>query len=184
MKNVILALLCTIALGLPSLYPHVAEAGRTFVPAFADGDGDGFTLNTGDCDDADPGAYPGSVETCNGLDDDCDGAVDEGAGFFARDLDRDGRPSSSVQSYAVCVAPSGYFQVPGGIGHLDCDDSDPDTYNGADEFCDGEDNDCDGLDDEDFDADGDGYPRDPSCTPEVVQDCNDSNPDVYPGQGC
>lgn len=32
-----------------------------------------------DCDDADPGNFPGNVETCNGQDDDCDGATDDGA---------------------------------------------------------------------------------------------------------
>lgn len=31
-----------------------------------------------DCDDADPGVHPAAAELCNGLDDDCDGAADEG----------------------------------------------------------------------------------------------------------
>ncbi len=30
----------------------------------------------GDCDDANPGVHPGAAEVCNGLDDDCDGIVD------------------------------------------------------------------------------------------------------------
>lgn len=38
----------------------------------------GFVLNTLDCDDARANAYPGAPEFCNGLDEDCDGAVDEG----------------------------------------------------------------------------------------------------------
>ncbi len=41
-------------------------------------DGDGFEA-TADCDDSDPAVYPGAQELCfNGLDDDCDGDVDEG----------------------------------------------------------------------------------------------------------
>ena len=55
-----------------------------------DGDGDGFgssgtepgelacSLAGADCDDDDASVAPGAVETCNRLDDDCDGQVDEG----------------------------------------------------------------------------------------------------------
>lgn len=42
-----------------------------------DQDGDGFTLGQGDCDDTNANIYPGAVEVCNGIDDDCDGIVDE-----------------------------------------------------------------------------------------------------------
>ena len=31
----------------------------------------------GDCDDADPDRHPGMEETCNRIDDDCDGTTDE-----------------------------------------------------------------------------------------------------------
>ena len=41
-----------------------------------DGDGDGF-LNGDDCGPLDPLRFPGGDETCNGLDDDCDGRGDE-----------------------------------------------------------------------------------------------------------
>ena len=37
---------------------------------FADDDGDGFTEEGGDCDDADPDAFPGADEAANGADDD------------------------------------------------------------------------------------------------------------------
>jgi len=40
-------------------------------------DGDGVTLLT-DCDDTDPANFPGNVELCDGQDNDCDTAVDEG----------------------------------------------------------------------------------------------------------
>lgn len=46
-------------------------------PGGGDTDGDGFGAGS-DCDDADPGVHPAAVESCNGLDDDCDSVVDEG----------------------------------------------------------------------------------------------------------
>lgn len=55
----------------------------------------------------------------------------------------------------------------------DCDDSDPLTYPGADDVCDGIDRDCNPDVPEEFDEDGDGYP---SC-----DDCNDRRDTTYPG---
>jgi Putative metal-binding motif len=43
-----------------------------------DADGDGITNCAGDCDDADPGRAPNHAETCDGVDQDCDGRIDEG----------------------------------------------------------------------------------------------------------
>lgn len=60
-------------------------------PYYADGDGDGFggpveiyaceqpphtTTHSGDCDDTQPDVFPGAEETCDGLDNDCDGQID------------------------------------------------------------------------------------------------------------
>ncbi|MCK6528674.1 hypothetical protein L6R50_14315 [Myxococcota bacterium] len=42
-----------------------------------DGDGDGLSDVEGDCDDAHASAFPGGVEECDGIDNDCDGLVDE-----------------------------------------------------------------------------------------------------------
>lgn len=42
-----------------------------------DGDGDGVSAER-DCDDQDEDVFPGAPERCNGLDDDCDGRVDDG----------------------------------------------------------------------------------------------------------
>ena len=42
-----------------------------------DDDGDGYSEDGGDCDDADPDVSPAELEAMgNGVDDDCDGAVD------------------------------------------------------------------------------------------------------------
>ncbi len=52
-----------------------------------DADGDGVTRLCGDCGPSDPAVFPGARETCNGVDDDCDGSTDED---FATDGDGDG----------------------------------------------------------------------------------------------
>ena len=88
-----------------------------------DSDGDGWSVDCNDCNDADPTVNPGAAEICNGADDNCNGTIDEGF-----DADADG------------------FTVCGG----DCNDADATVNPAATEVCaDGIDNDCDGLIDED-----------------------------------
>ena len=43
----------------------------------ADRDGDGFPFEGGDCNDWAATVYPGAHESCNGVDEDCDGKTDE-----------------------------------------------------------------------------------------------------------
>lgn len=85
--------------------------------SFLDDDGDGFydieaqslgDYGPYDCDDADPLAFPGGIEVCNGVDDDCSGGIDDGEDrqeFFA-DLDGDGFGNAEVSEF-VCAAPRG-----------------------------------------------------------------------------
>jgi len=73
----------------------------------------GYAAAGDDCDDADPSIHPGAAETCNNLDDDCDGTVDAytshcGAGACAAT----GTCTAGVDS---CAAGSPTAEVCNGI---------------------------------------------------------------------
>jgi hypothetical protein len=88
------------------------------------------------------------AETCNGVDDDCDGQVDDGVGStFTIDADGDGfgAAASGAETRVACTAPAGFVDNRG-----DCDDR-PGvglaSHPGAPEVCDatGLDENCDGT---------------------------------------
>ncbi len=155
---------------------------------------DGYATSSDDCDDTNPAVYPEAVEVCNGVDDDCNGLVDDGATdptTWYADADRDGYGDASTGVLA-CTPP------PGDVADsTDCDDTRDGVYPGAAEYCDGYDNDCNGLVDDGAvdehtwyaDNDGDGYGEASEaytgCTQPVGYvsdgtDCNDSDPAYYP----
>ena len=108
----------------------------------------GHVADSSDCNDQDASVYPGAAELCNGVDDDCDAAIDDleagdsdGGEWFYADADGDGfgDPSAAVTG---CMAPTGYVD-----NDADCDDSSAAIYPGADDVPrDGVDGDCDGAD--------------------------------------
>ncbi len=164
-------------------------------PVLACEPGQGLVADSNDCDDSDPERNPSAAETCDGLDNNCNGAVDEGMddGPWYLDADSDGHGDPEV-SVEDCEIPTGYVEAGD-----DCDDSQPDVFPGNEEHCDGLDNDCDLAVDEydavdivtwyaDADSDGYGNPDEPllSCEPPegyVLDDgdCDDSRADVNPG---
>jgi len=54
---------------------YVNQQGELFD---ADADCDGYLISEGDCNDNNAAANPGATEVCDGVDNDCDGEVDEG----------------------------------------------------------------------------------------------------------
>jgi len=110
-----------------------------------------------DCDDDDPDRYPGRMEVCDGIDNDCGAPVKGGLAVPPDEVDGDG------DGFVTCAPWTGTDVAIDGGG--DCDDGDPGSFPGADEVCDDADNDCDGVDDDGEglytmvydDADADGY---------------------------
>ena len=137
-----------------------------------DHDGDSF-VQEDDCDDTDATIFPDADEVCDGVDQDCDGEVDEDsmdATTWYPDADGDGH-GVTTDAVASCEAPASAFAtLPD-----DCDDANAGAYPGAAETSyDGVDQDCDGADLDDLD--GDGWPS------EITGggDCDDTDDRVNP----
>jgi len=192
------------------------DEGLAVTAWYRDGDGDGhgapsaaeegcqpaegYAAVGDDCDDEDPWAFPGAVEICDGVDQDCDGAGDDGAvdaTLWYADTDGDGFGDAATETLA-CDPGAGWAAESG-----DCDDTRANVSPAGVEVCGGEgaqgvDEDCDGqVDAEDPDvqgasvaypdADGDGWGGDAAVTcdrtPESAPpcDCDDADPTSYPG---
>lgn len=172
-----------------------------YIDADADGHGDpsgtergcepppGFVTTGDDCNDGDPAVHPGAQEVCNGVDDNCDGALDPPDQTWFEDADADGFGSPLV-TVDACAAPEGFTGDDG-----DCDDRDAAVSPDAEEVCNGVDDDCDDVVDEDLltvyyiDADGDGYGDEGTTTSacelppgfaDNVDDCDDADFGVNP----
>ncbi len=151
----------------------------------------GYVEDNTDCRDTNDMINPGEPERCNGIDDNCDGNVDEGVliTFYAdSDNDRFGDSSRPVEA---CSPPSGYV-----LDDTDCDDSSASVHPGAAETCNETDDDCDSDVDEGVqstfyrDSDSDGYGdsanTSQACSPPSgyvsdPTDCDDGNGAVHPG---
>jgi hypothetical protein len=133
----------------------------------SDDDLDGYTELEGDCDDANDNVHPGAPEVANGVDDDCDGEIDEDTDDFDDDED-------------------GFSELEG-----DCNDDDASIYPGASESLNELDDDCDGTVDETtvaYDDDGDCFCEEAPCTGSIAtdcadiveSDCDDGDEDIHP----
>lgn len=98
---------------------------------FCDNDGDSFAEDQGDCNDSNSKINPNANEICNGLDDNCDGKIDEGV-----------ETTMVCKSLGVCKGTKPKCMGTAGFVCIY-----PTTYESVESTCDGLDNDCDGLTD-------------------------------------
>jgi hypothetical protein len=162
----------------------------------------GYVSNNTDCNDSNKAINPMAVEVCNGVDDNCNGSVDDGLAMqtYYRDLDLDGYGATASGSASFCSAA-----VAAGAGYVasntDCDDTQKTVHPGATEICNGIDDDCSGMADDGLamqtyyrDLDGDGYGSAASGTKAACSlavagpgwvsdntDCNDGDKNINPG---
>jgi MYXO-CTERM domain-containing protein len=154
-----------------------------------DGDGDGYSLTDGDCNDVEETVYPGALELPDGLDNDCDLVVDEMTAAW--DDDCDGyceSPPCLGQGPAAHTADVCDGLADDAADLADCDDrvADMDSDDasdgaafapGLDEASNHLDDNCDGTIDEGTgfaDDDGDGFN-------EVNGDCDDEDVEIFAG---
>ena len=120
-----------------------------------DADGDGFPDDE-DCNSDNPAVNPAAPEVCNGLDDNCNGQVDEELGSVTCGLGECLHTAPKCQEGNIVICNPFLGAAP--------------------EVCDGQDNDCDGLADEDlgsiFCGKGPCWHTVPNCTEGVVGTCD------------
>ncbi len=140
---------------------NLIDDGLTFLNYFIDGDGDGFgagtatsscsnlgpgySTNSTDCNDSNIAIRPNAIETCNGIDDNCNNAIDDGIQFlnYYLDFDQDGYYLSTL---IACASPGNNYAT-SGIALGDCNDNNFNINAGVAEICGNLiDDNCDGMD--------------------------------------
>lgn len=148
----------------------------------------GYVRRSGDCNDNNNKIYPGALELCDGLDNNCDGITEVILTYF-KDADGDGFGSAITKD--SCSQPYGYV-----TNNLDCNDFNSNISPNSIEICNSIDDNCNGQFDEGLqfityyrDADGDGYGNNAinilACSLPIGYvtnnlDCNDSNYLIHP----
>ncbi len=158
---------------------------QTTLTVIVDEDHDGVAAED-DCDDDDANSFPGAVDVCDGVDNDCDGIADNNPPIWYLDSDDD--QFGTGVGVQACDAPQDHV-----ADNTDCDDEDTNQFPGADEVCNGEDDDCNDLVDDDPidaiayypDTDNDGEGEDAAVVyaceapsgiyVETPGDCDDNN---------
>ena len=123
----------------------------TNIDQSCDTDGDGVSPMEGDCDDNNVDIFPGNLEICDGIDNNCNELIDsEDPNIDSLttmicyiDQDADGFGDSQTPGIYTCEIPEGYV-----TNNSDCDDQDASINPASEEICDGIDNNCDGVIDE------------------------------------
>ncbi len=127
-----------------------------------------------DCNDTNANVNPNKAEICDGIDNNCNGTVDEGC-------DKDGDHYCDLAMQTVGNPPACIY------GGGDCNDNNAAVNPGATEICDGVDNNCvGGVDETCKDTDHDGFCIGAALAGSVAcpsggNDCDDSNANVHPG---
>ncbi len=134
--------------------PDPVVPPTTDPPANGDADFDGAADGI-DCAPDDPQVFPGKSESCDGVDNDCDGLVDEDF-----DFDLDGYLTDDPNCRVLG-------------SDVDCNDGYADIHPGAEETCDDRDENCNAIVDDADDDDGDGF--------NLCDDCNDDDEFIFPG---
>ncbi len=186
------------------------DEGLTQVTWYMDNDSDGYgdtasqmtgcqppagsAPQGGDCDDNNALVNPTALEGEDGLDNNCNGQIDELGDASRYYFDNDGDGFGDPNAYQDATEqPAGYI-----TDGTDCNDSSRDIFPGAPELCDGVDNNCDTQVDENptdqtyyyLDTDGDGFGDSnqvtqacdvPAGYASTSGDCDDSDATISPG---